>query len=121
MYYGMSGDGLEAMYVKGSLQNRGEGFVFQVKNLLDSGDVSGISKLVIDGEERPLDGVTIEMGGTVRPVSEIMWSASLYVHYGATLTVYVPGELTTGEHTLAFTLKVPEMGMLRLPITDSVA
>jgi hypothetical protein len=119
--YGMSAESLQKMYVKGSLKNQGDGFVFQIKNLVDSGAVSGVAKLEVDGEEKALDGVTIEMGGKVRPVSEITWSASLYVYYGATMTIYVPGKLDAGEHTITFAVKAPEMGTLTLPVTDTVA
>ncbi|MBN1875355.1 MAG: hypothetical protein JXA33_14090 [Anaerolineae bacterium] len=119
--YGMTPESLQKMYVKGSLKNQDAGFVFQVKNLVDSGAVSGIAKLIVDGEEKSLDGITVEMGGKVRPVAEISWSSSLYVYYGATMTIYVPGPLEAGEHTITFTVKAPELGSLSLPITDTVA
>jgi len=121
MYYGMSADSLQKMYVKGSLKNQGDGFVFQIKNLVDSGDISGISKLTVDGEERALEGVTVEVGGKTRLVSEISWSASLYVYYGTVLTMYVPGPLEPGEHTVELTVKAPDLGSLTMPITDTVA
>ena len=69
MYYGMSSEALKRLYVEGSLENQDDGFAFQLKNLVDSGSVSGITKLTVDGEERSLDGVTVELGGKVRPVS----------------------------------------------------
>jgi hypothetical protein len=109
------------MYVKGSLKNQDDGFVFQVKNLIESGSMSGVAKMAIDGEERALDGATIELGGKVRQVSEISWSAPLYVSYGATLTVFVPGVLSEGEHTLNMQINVPELGRISLPVTDTVS
>jgi hypothetical protein len=109
------------MYVKGSLKNQDDGFVFQVKNLIESGSMSGVAKMALDGEEHPLDGATIELGGKVRQVSEISWSAPLYVSYGATMTVYVPGTLSDGEHTINLQINVPELGRISLPITDTVA
>ena len=118
--YGTSPEMLKRMYVKDSLKNQDGGFVFQVKNLIESGSLSGIAKVAVDGEERPLEGVTVELGGKVRPVSEITWSSSLYVSYGATMTVFVPGELDPGEHTITLQLKVPELGRLAMPITDVV-
>ena len=118
--YGTSPEMLKRMYVKDSLKNQDEGFVFQVKNLIESGSMSGVAKVDVDGEERPLEGVTVELGGKVRPVSEITWSSSLYVSYGSTLTVFVPGKLDPGEHTITLQLKVPELGRLTMPITDVV-
>ncbi|HQE94030.1 MAG TPA: hypothetical protein PLH19_15155 [Anaerolineae bacterium] len=119
--YNMSPDALKKLYVPGSLKNQGEGFVFQVKNLIDSGSISGITKLAVDGEARSLEGVTVELNGKVRPVAGITWAASLYVSYGAVLTLYVPGTLAPGEHTIVLQTNVPELGLLSFPITDTVA
>ena len=119
--YGTSPEMMQRMYVKESLKNQDGGFVFQVKNLIDSGSMSGVAKMALDGEEHTLDGATIELGGKVRQVSEISWSAPLYVSYGATLTVFVPGELPAGEHTVNLQINVPELGRISLPITDTVA
>jgi hypothetical protein len=120
MYYGMSSDALKRLYVEGSLANQDDGFTFQLKNLVDSGSVSGITKLAVDGEERSLDGATVEMGGKVRPVSSLSWSSSLYVSYGAVLTIFVPGQLEPGEHTIEVTVNAPELGRLTLPVTDTL-
>ena len=119
--YGTSPEMLQRMYVKGSLQNQDNGFVFQVKNLIESGSMSGVAKMAIDGEEHTLEGATIELGGKVRQVSEISWSAPLYVSYGATMTIFVPGALSEGEHTLNLQINVPELGRISLPVTDTVA
>ena len=119
--YGTSPEMLKRMYVKDSLQNQGEGFVFQVKNLIDSGSMSGVNKLAVDDEERPLDGVTIQLGDKVRPVSEISWSKPMYVSYGSTLTIYVPGALEAGEHTITLQINAPELGRLSMPITDVIS
>jgi hypothetical protein len=118
--YGTSPEMLQRMYVRGSLQNRDSGFVFQVKNMIESGSLSGIAKVSVDDEERSLEGATIELGGKVRPLSEISWSSPLYVSYGSTLTIFVPGKLTAGEHTINAQFNVPEMGRLSMPITDTV-
>jgi hypothetical protein len=119
--YGTSPEMLQRMYVKGSLKNQDDGFVFQVKNLIESGSMSGVAKMSVDGEEYATEGATIELGGKTRQVSEISWSAPLYVSYGATMTIFVPGTLPAGEHTINLQLNVPELGRLSMPITDTVA
>ena len=119
--YGMSPEMLSKMYVEGSLQNQEEGFVFSIKNKIDSGLISGIAKLSVDGEERSLEGATIQIGERVRPVSEVSWSSSLYVPYGATVTVYVPGTLNPGEHTITMQVSAPELGRISIPVTATVA
>ena len=118
--YGTSPEMMQRMYVKGSLKNQDSGFVFQVKNLFESGSMSGVAKMALDDQEYALEGATIELGGKVRQVSEISWSAPLYVSYGATLTVFVPGTLSVGEHTINLQINVPELGRISLPIMDTV-
>ena len=119
--YGVSPDMLAKMYVENSLQNQQEGFSFSVKNKIESGSISGVAKLAVDGEERSLEGATVQIGEKTRPVSEISWSSSLYVPYGATLTIFVPGKLDAGEHTINMQVNVPELGRLSFPIVDVVA
>jgi hydroxymethylglutaryl-CoA reductase (NADPH) len=119
--YGTSPDMLKKMYVKGSLKNQDDGFVFQIKNTIDSGAISGLAKLSVDGEERALDGVTITLGSKTREATSITWSATLYVGYGAVMTIFVPGQLEAGEHTVTMQVNVPELGRISLPVTDTVA
>ena len=119
--YGMSPDMLSRMYVEDSLANKDSGFVFSIKNKIESGSVSGIAKLAVDGEEQSLEGATVQIGDKVRNVSEISWSASLYVPYGATMTIYVPGKLEPGKHTITMQVNVPELGRITFPITDTVS
>ena len=119
--YGLSPDMLSRMYVQDSLANKDTGFVFSIKNKIESGSISGIAKLAVDGEERSLEGATVQIGDKVRDVSEITWSSSLYVPYGSTLTIFVPGKLETGEHTITMQINVPEMGRISFPVTDTVS
>lgn len=119
--YGTSPDMLSRMYVANSLQNKDEGFIFSVVNRIDSGSVSGIAKLAVDGEERSLEGATVQIGEKVWPIPEISWTHSLYVSYGATVTIFVPGALEPGEHTVNMQVNVPELGRISFPITDTVS
>lgn len=121
MYYGMSASALKRMYVKGSLKNEGSGFVFEIKNQIDSGSISGVAKLTVDDVEKPLDGVTVNLKGNVRDVTSLSWSSSLYVGYGATLKLSVPGALEPGEHAIKMTVKVPELGQVTFPVTDVIS
>ncbi len=120
MMYGMSSSALQRLYVSDSLASQDGGFVFAIKNLIDSGTVSGITKLIVDEKETSLDGATVELNGKVRAVGTLSWSAPLYIPYGAVLKVYLPVELTPGEHTIKMTIQVPELGQLTIPITDTL-
>ena len=121
MYGGFSSDALQKMYVEGSLKNEGDGFTFEIKNLIDSGSVSGIKALEVNGEEKPLDQVAVEMSGKVRQATDITWSTSVYVSYGATLRIHGPGNLEPGEHTIKLTVSALDLGQLTLPITATLA
>jgi hypothetical protein len=109
------------MYVAGSLQNQDGGFAFSVKNTIDSGSVSGLAKIAIDDSEIALDGVTVTLNEKTRAVTDITWSSSLYVPYGATMAFFVPGALEPGEHTITLHVNVPELGRISIPITDAIA
>ena len=119
--YGVSPEMLAKMYVQGSLKNQGDGFTFDATNKIESGSISGVAKLSVDGEVRSLEGATVQIGERTRAVSEITWSSSLYVPYGAILTVYVPGPLEPGEHTINVQFNVPELGRISVPIIDTIA
>ena len=118
--YGVSPEMLAKMYVEGSLKNDGKSFQFEVKNKIESGSISGVAKLSVDGEDRSLEGATVQIGEKVRAVSDISWSSSLYVPYGSTLVISVPGPLAAGEHTINMQINVPELGRISLPIVDTV-
>ena len=119
--YGMSPQMLSRMYVAGSLKNQDGGVAFAVKNTIDSGSVSGLAKIAVDDAEMSLDGVTITLNGKTRAVTDITWSSSLYVPYGATMSFFVPGALEPGEHTITLHVNVPELGRISIPITDNIA
>ncbi len=119
--YGMGPDMLKQLYVKGSLKNEGEGFAFEVKNTIDSGSLSGLTKISVDGADLAIDGITVTLGDKTREAKDISWSSSLYVGYGAVLKIWVPGALEAGEHTVTLQINIPELGRVSLPITDTVA
>jgi hypothetical protein len=113
-------DALQKFYVSGSLENQEDGFVFSIKNVIASGPLSKISKLTVDDEETSLDGVTVKINSQIREANSISWSASLYVSYGATLEIFVPGTLEPGQHTIKLTINAPSLGQLTLPIVGAV-
>jgi hypothetical protein len=109
----------EHLYVKDSLRNIDEGFELEVRNLVNSGEVTGVSTLVVDGVGRSLAEVTITMEGKARAADELSWRSSLFVPLGATLTVYAPGPLAPGDHKISLAFDSP-YGEVRIPLTDTV-
>ena len=121
MYYGMSSSALQKLYVEDSLVNEDDMFSFQIKNRIESGRVSGIVKLEVDGEVIPLDEVNFAMGEEVRKANEITRTNSVYVRYGAVMTIQAPGPLEPGEHEIKLTVYAPEVGNLTFPVKDTVS
>jgi hypothetical protein len=37
------------------------------------------------------------------------------------MTIFVPGQLEAGEHTVTLQVNVPELGRISLPVTDTIA
>ena len=118
--YGLSSEALSRVYVRGSLRNKDDGFTFELKNNIESGSISKISGLIVDGSERSLEGVTFQNGSQFRQATEISYASPSYVRYGATSIVHVPGALEPGEHTIVLKVRVSEAGELSLPLTDTV-
>ena len=77
--------------------------------------------VAVDGDEVALGGATVTINDKTKAVGDISWSASLYVPYGATLKIAVPGTLAAGEHTLTMQINVPELGRISIPITDALS
>ena len=119
--YGMSSERLSRIYVKGTLRNEEDGFAFDLKNNIDSGSISGVSALIVDGKEHSLEGVTLQKGDQVREAKEISWSSPVFSSYGSVSTVRVPGALEPGEHSLTLKLRVSELGEISLPVVDTIA
>ncbi len=80
---------LERIYVQDSLKNTDEGFEFAMRNVVDSGTLSRLIALEVDGEEIPLEKVTIVAREKVLQATEITPSAPLHFPVGSTLTVRV--------------------------------
>ncbi|MBL7199116.1 MAG: hydroxymethylglutaryl-CoA reductase [Anaerolineae bacterium] len=112
---------LRKLYVPNSLRNQGEQFSFQLRNQIAPGTLVGLSRLMVNGEDRPLDGVTLTTEGGTRRACGLSDDAPLAFEVGEQVTVSVPGTLAAGEHTIQITVQTREVGPLTFPVMDSVA
>ncbi len=113
---------LERLYVRGSLKNTEKGFEFRLKNNVDSGTISGIKSITIDGAEAPLANFSVKTPAGERCAEEISARSPLYLRYGAEMEIWVGGApLAAGEHTIVLTIMVLEMGRMEIKIKDEVA
>jgi hypothetical protein len=111
---------LRKLYVPNSLRNQGEQFSFQLRNQIAPGTLVGLSRLTVNGEDRPLDGVTLTTRAGTRCAGGLSDDTPLAFEVGELVTVSVSGTLTTGEHTIQVTVQTYEVGPLTFPVMDSV-
>lgn len=114
---------LETFYVKGSLRAEGDGFAFDLKNLIAPATIIAFGGLDVDGQTVDAAQVTIGLsGGNPRPMSEISANASLRFPIGATITFSVAGvPLEPGSHELVTHIVAKEIGPFDIPVSDALA
>lgn len=113
---------LGKLYVKGSLRNEGEGFQFNIKNVLAPGTVIKFLGLAVDGSGYPIEKVFLLADGTERVgAMEISSQAALSLGLGNAVTVKVRGErLSAGPHEIVLDLLTREVGELKVPLRDTI-
>ncbi|MCS7222532.1 MAG: DUF6379 domain-containing protein [Anaerolineae bacterium] len=113
---------LERIFVKDSLKNTEEGFEFTMKNVVDSGTLTRLMAVELDGQALPLDQITVVAGQKARPATEITPSAPLHFPVGSTMTVKVAGRrIEAGEHQLNVRVNTWEAGVVSIPIKVTVS
>ncbi|MGD2176372.1 MAG: hydroxymethylglutaryl-CoA reductase [Anaerolineae bacterium] len=114
---------LKKLYVKGSLRVKEGGFVFDLKNLIAPATITGIEGLELDGEKVDDSQVTIVApSGGSRPVGHISSGRPLQFPVGVVVTLHVSDEtLEPGQHDLAVRVEVKEIGLLDIPVSDTIA
>ncbi len=113
---------LERIYVKDSLKNTETGFEFAMRNVVDSGTLTRLMALELDGQAVPLDQITMVTGQKERPATEVTPSAPLYFPVGSTLVLRVAGmRVQPGEHKLNMRVNTWEAGAVTIPITATVS
>jgi alpha-galactosidase len=113
---------LKRLYVKGSLRNTPEGCAFALRNGIDTGTVTGISRLEIDGVDHSAGALAVHVPGEgTLPATAITPQAALSLGVGVTITVRLVGiVLQPGEHTLRLQIQIQELGDLEIKVRDRV-
>lgn len=112
---------LRRLYQKGSLRNTDEGVEFRLENRLGSGYAQGMTPIVIDGVEVPLQDAAFALDGTTTPFSAISKDSAFTLALNKTIGVRVSGvTLTPGVHKIEMGFEVPGLGTLRFDFTDAV-
>ncbi len=111
---------LRKLYVPKSLANGQGWFVFELRNQIATGTVLGVSRLIVDDQERGLEGVAVATGGETRAAPSISADTPLAFAVGAGLRFRVLGTLAAGEHTIEVTVQTQEAGPLTVSFRDTV-
>lgn len=112
---------LRRLYRKGSLRNTDDGVEFRLENRLGSGYAQGMTPIVIDGEEVPLQDAAFALDGVETPFSAIGKDNTFTLALNKTIGVRISGAtLTPGVHTIEMGFDVPGLGTLRFDFTDAV-
>ncbi|MGY5854365.1 MAG: hydroxymethylglutaryl-CoA reductase [Candidatus Thorarchaeota archaeon] len=112
---------LRKLYVKGSLENVEDGFVFKLKNPLSPGTAVSMEPLKVGETEYSLDALTIKTEGDEVKASGISESNPVPIKVGVEMLLHVAGEpLPEGEHKIFISLKTKEAGVLAFDFTDAI-
>ena len=113
---------LRRLYVKQSLQNAQDGFLFQLRNGLGSGYAHKLWPLRLDGKELPPDSTFFQLDEKETAFSAVSKENTFTLAMNKTITVRASGvTLDPGPHRLEMGFDVPGLGTLRFDFTDIVA
>ncbi len=110
---------LRKLYVRGTLENTGQGIAFRLRNTLGSGYAEEMLPVRLDGEERPLSRCFFWSGGEKRSFDQVSRSEPFALPMHQDTVVAVEDIFLTQEpHTVGFGFRVPGFGELRFDFVD---
>ncbi|HOO44921.1 MAG TPA: hydroxymethylglutaryl-CoA reductase [Deltaproteobacteria bacterium] len=113
---------LKKIYSIGSMKNMDDGLTFNIKNPLKDGLITGIAGISINGEEIPLETITLRNNGTRLKALEILDDRPLPFPMGQNVEFHV-SEMALArntEHTITISCHTEPYGLLNLEATDTV-
>jgi len=107
--------------VKGSLQNQGDGFVFQMKNELGPARIVGARRLQLDRKPVPLEKCHFIHGDQKAVFTDVTADESVLMRKGESVKVRVEGTaLRRGRHALGINILVKDIGSVSFTVSDQV-
>ncbi|MFO7836941.1 MAG: hypothetical protein R6V83_09810 [Candidatus Thorarchaeota archaeon] len=112
---------LRKLYIKGSLENVDDGFVFKIKNSLSPGTATAMDPIKIDDTEYPLEDTVIKSEEAEVTGSEVSEDNPIPIKVGVEIAIKVKGEqLAEGEHKIDIGLQTKEAGKLAFDVKDAL-
>jgi hydroxymethylglutaryl-CoA reductase (NADPH) len=114
---------LKKLYVHGSLKNTAAGFELTLKNILAPGTIIGLNSLKVDGREVTLENIRVLSGSSPAMAAKVVSPESpVAFPLHSTATIQVVGEpLAAGSHDILIAVNTKEVGLLEIPVADSIA
>lgn len=113
---------LARLYVKGSLKNNATGFEMKLKNIIDSGTITGLGALTVDDMTYQPAQVEVKIGDKATTADQITREQPLVARAMLEIFLKVTGaQLTPGPHKITFVIMTREAGKLQFSITEPVA
>jgi hypothetical protein len=113
---------LRRLYVKNSLRNSSQGFIFELRNGLGSGYAHRLSPLTVDDEEISPETSFFVLEGKRTAFSDVSKENTFTLAMNKTITVEVEGTtLEPGPRKIGMGFDVPGLGTLRFDFRDVVA
>jgi hypothetical protein len=112
---------LAKLFVKGSLKNTDGGFEMKLKNIIDSGTLTGIGALVVDETSHPPASLTVKTPTAELPGDQISANTPLPVRSSSEIALRVAGEpLLPGAHKITIQIITREVGKLQFSVTETL-
>ena len=114
---------LRQLYTFGSLENRGDGIAFRLKNRLSDATLVGLERIEIDGRELPLERIRLDLGEEGRiGAGDLGERRSVDFPLRRVVEVLVAGEsLDEGKHRIAIAFESRPFGRLSFTVEDSIS
>lgn len=113
---------LARLFVQGSLKNTPNGYEFKLKNIIDSGTITGLGPLTVGDVVVDAAHVCIRMGEVDIPGDKVTRERPIYARAGSEVLISVQGDaLPPGPHKISLTIYTLEAGKLMLTITEPLA
>ncbi len=112
---------LRKLYVKGSLENSGDGFSFKIKNSLSPGTAVGVTPIKVNDVEYPLDVTIIKTEDVEMKASEVSEDNSFPIKVGVEIVLQINADaLPEGEHKIDIGIQTKEAGNLAFDVKDTI-
>jgi len=112
---------LRHLYVKGTLRNSGDGFLFELKNSLGSGYAHKMLPLKLNGTELKIDSTYFRLGDQMTQFSKVSKQNTFALSMNETITIlHQKQTLENGPQKIEMGFEIPGLGILKFDFTDVV-